>query len=266
MSLTLKRGFIRLFLTMIILWNVAVVWYVVKSASENRSSTVSMYLETERLCAQSRPFKECWAEYKKATGGYSLWTDVRREFRPVNVIAIELLPVVVLGICAGFIWILVRTVLWILHGFGIEIKRPIFSGESISFLAMFGRTGRWLIVPKNIVALAFFVGGLSVAYYFTVSLPNSNREKLQFEKSRLEAEKEERDKKEEAAKQAALDRQSSFQTCSFDAGTSYWQYIKLNGKETLGKPGVYNAPLYVWTAADKKKSEEIAECHRQYDK
>jgi hypothetical protein len=86
---------------------------------------------------------------------------------------------------------------------------------------------------------------LSVSYYFLVSLPASNREKLQFEEEIAEAARLEREKKENALTQAAEERKSAFQSCEVDAETSYWNYVKLNGKEVPGKPGTYTADVLV---------------------
>jgi hypothetical protein len=104
-----------------------------------------------------------------------------------------------------------------------------------------------------------------VSYYYLVSLPASNLQRLQFEKDAAAAAKAERDSKEEDVAQAARDRAISFDSCSADADTEYWSYVKLNGKEIAGKRGAYTAPVLVWNMADKRKAEALAECHRQYD-
>jgi len=101
-------------------------------------------------------------------------------------------------------------------------------------------------------------------YYYLVSLPASNRQRLQFEKDAAAA-KAERDSREEEAAQAARDREMTFASCSADADTNYWSYVKLSGKEIPGKRGAYTAPVRVWNMADKRKAEALAECHRQYD-
>jgi len=106
---------------------------------------------------------------------------------------------------------------------------------------------------------------LSVSYYFSFSLPASNRERLQFEKDSAAAAKAERDGKEAAASQAAQDREGSFQLCSAAADVEYSSYVQLNGKEIPGKPGTYSAPSFVWSTAEKRKADALAECHRQYD-
>jgi uncharacterized protein (DUF3084 family) len=106
---------------------------------------------------------------------------------------------------------------------------------------------------------------LAVSYYFFVSLPASNRDRLQFEKDTAAAAKAERDSKEAAALQAKQERETSFQACSAEADMAYQSYVKLNGKEIPGKPGTYSAATSVWSTADKRKADALAECHRQYD-
>ena len=118
---------------------------------------------------------------------------------------------------------------------------------------------------RTIMGLSVGMAALAVSYYFLVSLPASNRERLQVERDAAASAKGERDTKEQAALQAAQDRDLSLQTCIRDADTTYWSYVKLNGKEIPGKAGTYSAPAFVWDTADKRKGDALAECHRQYD-
>ena len=165
----------------------------------------------------------------------------------------------------GVLWILTAAFAWLLRGFGIELKRQRDSGQSLGTLARMRGVGRWVVAPKNILALSVAIVALTVSHYYLVSLPASNRARLQFEKDTAAAAKAERDSREEAALQASQELERSFQSCASDADESYWSYVKLNGREIPGKPGGYTAPMYVWNAANKQKAEALAECHRQYD-
>lgn len=256
----------RLALVLMILWNVFVLWYSFKSIYESRSSTVSLYLELQSDCMKNRPYVECRAEYDKATGGYSQWTEFKKGFTPLSIAIVELLPPVTIGIVWGLIWGTVAAIRWVLRGFGIHFTKPTEPREPVPVTERFRAVARWLIAPKNLVALSAGLVALAVSYYFLVSLPASNRERFQFEKDKAEAAQMERDKKEEAAKQAVEDRRLAFQGCESDATTTYWEYVKLNGKAAPGKPGIYTAPMFVWNTADKRKADALAECHRQYDK
>jgi hypothetical protein len=219
---------------------------------------------------KARPYAECHAEYEKSTGGYSQWKDIKGQFAPLNIAVIELLPPIVIGLVWLLIWGSIGIVRWVLRGFGIQFKQKADEAETsepVPVMERLSAIGHWFIAPRNILALSVGIVALAVSYYyFLVSLPASNRERLQFEKDRAEAARVERDKKEEDAKQAIEDRKMSFATCETDADTTYWNYVKLNGKEVPGKLGTYSAPTFIWTAADKRKADALAECHRQFDK
>jgi hypothetical protein len=169
--------------------------------------------------------------------------------------------------CSSDAYGILATFKWVLRGFGIQ-----FGGEGhtssfhLPITESLRACGQWLIVPKNILALSVCAVALAISYYFSFALPASNRERLQFEKERADATKSERDKREETAKQVTDERKQSFQNCELEADTSYWQYVKLNGKAVVGKLGVYNAPMFVWNLAEKNKINALAECHRQFDK
>jgi hypothetical protein len=178
---------------------------------------------------------------------------------------LELFPPVAVGLLWGILWSLRATVAWVLHGFGIELGKPREPGVSAAVRERLRGAGEWLIRPKNVLALSVGIVAIAVSYYFLVSLPASNRERLQFEKDTASAAKAERDSEEQAAAQAAQGRALSLQQCSDEAETTYWSYVKLNGKEIPGKPGTYSAPMFVWNTADKRKADALAECHRQFD-
>jgi hypothetical protein len=215
----------------------------------------------------------CLAEYERATSAIpnpliELAGNLRTE-QPVVLFTefavLECLPPVAIGILWGALWGIRATVLWVLRGFGVEIKKSREPGESITVMGRLRCAVQCFLVPKNILALSVGMVALAVSYYFLVSLPASNRERLQFEKETAAAAKTEHDNKEEAALQAAHEREVSLETCSADADTTYWSYVKLNGKEIPGKAGTYSAPVFVWNTADKRKADALAECHRQFD-
>jgi hypothetical protein len=73
---------------------------------------------------------------------------------------------------------------------------------------------------------------------------------------------EERQKEKAAVDQ---DRQSKLENCiKVDAEEEYWGYIRLNGKEVVGKPGQYSAPVFQWSQAERKKKDKIEECKLLY--
>lgn len=230
---------------------------------------ISLYIDIQSDCMKSRPDADCSAEYKKSTAGYSQWKEFSDQLTPVNIAVVELAPPVVIGILWLFVWGSVAVVRWVLHGFGVQFKKKpeeVEPSEPKSVMERVSAIGRWLIAPRNILSLSIGIVALAVSYYFVISLPVSNHERLQFEKDKVEAAKVEREKKEEADKQAIEDRKMSFLSCEAEADTTYWNYVKLNGKEVAGKPGAYSAPTFIWTAAEKRKSDALAECHRQFDK
>jgi hypothetical protein len=106
------------------------------------------------------------------------------------------------------------------------------------------------------------IPALAVSYYFVVVLPSNERAKLQLEKDKYEAEKKERAEREEQKK----DNDILFGSCTVDADSAYWSYVKLNGKPVPGKAGTYSAPMHIWDAAEKRKSNALAECHKEFDK
>jgi len=101
MAPTTRRGQLRLGLILMIVWNLSVVGFLLKSQSEDRARNISDYLAIESDCAKSRPFRECWAEFQKSTDGYSQWNDFKKEFTPLSITVIELLPPVVIATLLG---------------------------------------------------------------------------------------------------------------------------------------------------------------------
>ena len=64
---------------------------------------------------------------------------------------------------------------------------------------------------------------------------------------------------------ADQDRQSKLENCiNIDAHEAYWSYIRLNGKEVAGKPGVYTAAAFQWNEAEKRNKDKIEECKLLY--
>ena len=265
MARTTRRGLFRLALVLMIGWNLLVFWFSFRSINHERYVIVSSYLQAEADCAKVRPFTDCRAEYEKFVGGYSQWDELKKQFRPFDIAVIELLPPIAIGILWGALWGIRATVLWVLRGFGIQVGKPRELGESVTVLERLRGIGRWFITPKNMLAFSAVLVALAVSYYFLSSLPASNRERLQFEKDSAAAAKAERDNKEAAASQAAQEREGSFQLCSAAADMAYSSYVQLNGKEVPGQPGTYRAPSLVWSDAEKRKADALAECHRQYD-
>jgi len=265
MAPTLKRGLLRLAVVLMIGWNLFVFWFLYKSHSEQLSWEMSRASQAESDCVKSRSYADCSAEWKRSVGDYSPWAETMKEFTPSAVAIIELFPPVTITILWGVLWILTATFAWLLRGFGIELKRQRDSGQSVTMVDRMRGVGQWVIAPKNILALSVAIVALTVSHYCLVSLPASNRARLQFEKDTAATAKAERDSKEEALTQASQERDLSFQNCSSEAESSYWSYVKLNGREIPGKPGTYTAPMYVWNAANKQKADALAECHRQSD-
>ena len=260
----MRRGLLRLGLILMILWNLLIVWVSFKSVVDERSRAISYALDRETNCMKSKTYPVCNAEYEASIRGYSQWAEFRKQFEPATMALVELFPPVAIGLLWGVLWGLGATVAWVLRGFGIQLKRPQTSDAPTLMQRLHG-AGRWVIAPKNLLALSVGLVALAVSYYYLVSLPASNRERLQFEKDAAAAAKAERDSKEEEEAQSARDREVSFASCSANADTDYWSYVKLNGKEIPGKRNAYTAPMFVWNMADKRKAEALAECHRQYD-
>jgi hypothetical protein len=264
MAPTMKRGLLRLALILMILWNLFLLCFVFKSVVDERSSKIFAAYENKSICMKSKSYPVCNAEYEAYVRGYSLWAEFKKQFEPSSMAIVELFPPVAIGLLWGVLWCIGSTVTWVLRGFGIQLKRPQ-TVDAPTLVERFRGAGRWVIAPRNLLAVAVGLVALAVSYYFVVSLPASNRERLQFEKDSAAAAKAERDSKGEEVAQATRDREMSFISCSADADTDYWSYVKLNGKEIPGKRGAYTAPTFVWNMADKRKLEALAECHRQYD-
>jgi len=121
------------------------------------------------------------------------------------------------------------------------------------------------MLPKALL-LIVLIPALAINYYFVVVLPEAERAKLQFEKDKYAAEKKERPDREAKDAERKSTNEALLQSCLETADQNYWIYIKLNGTAVPGKLGTYNAPMTTWNYADKKKEQDIAECHRQYDK
>lgn len=214
---------------------------------------------------KSRPYRDCIVEYEASVRGYSQWAELKKQFEPGSMAIVELVPPVVIDLLWGVLWGLHATGTWVLRGFGIELKKHRDSGEPAVMLQRLRGAGQWLIAPKNISALSIGLVALAVSYYYFISLPAANRQRLQFEKDAAAAANADHDRKEEAAQQAALEREVSFGNCSADADTDYRSHVELNGKEVPGKSGTHVASTLVWNAAEKRKADALAECHRQYD-
>lgn len=265
MALTVKRGVFRLSLILMIIWNLLVVWFLFRSAQEDYSRSISMALEMETTCAKDRPFSECNKEYQQNISGFSQWAEFKKQFTASDIAVIEVFPPLAVGLVWGILWGVRATARWVLHGFGLELGTNRVPGQSVAVSERFRTLGGWIITPRNIVTASVALAAISVSYYFLVSLPASNRQRLQFEKETAAAAKTERDNKEEAAAQEARDRQVSFEQCAAEADMAYQSYVKLNGSEVPGKPGTYSASTLIFNNADKRKADALAECHRQFD-
>jgi hypothetical protein len=51
-----------------------------------------------------------------------------------------------------------------------------------------------------------------------------------------------------------------------EATNAYWEYIKLNGDEVRGKPGVYTAAQSTWDRAEEIKKNAIDVCLKRFGK
>ena len=229
---------------LMIVWNAWFCWRSLNSISEEHSRLRSTLLQVEMDCAKSRPSGTCWAEYERATSAIrnpliEFAGNLRTE-QPVVVFTefavLELFPPVAVGLLWGILWSLRAAVAWMLRGFGIELAKPREPDGSVAVRERLRNAGEWIITPKNILALSVGIVAIAISYYFLVSLPASNRERLQFEKDTAAAAKAERDSQEQVAAQAAQGREMSLQQCSDEAETTYWSYVRLNGKEIPGKP------------------------------
>lgn len=266
MAPSVKRGLLRLALILMIVWNLFVFGFLYKSAYNSHYRDLSVALDRETSCLNNRvPYETCAAQYEKSVAGYSQWDELRKEITPSSVAIIELLPPIAIGVLSGVLWIITGIFAWVLRGFGVQLKRQRGSDTPVSLIDRMRGVGHWAIMPQNLLSLSVAIVALTVSHYYFVSLPASNRARLQFEKDRATAAKAERESEKEALAQASQQRDLSFQSCSSEAQSSYWSYVKLNGREIPGKPGTYTAPVVVWNIADKRKAEELAECHRQYD-
>ena len=119
----MRRGLLRLALILMILWNVFVLWFVFKSVVDERSRAISAAAEHEIICMQSRPYRDCEAEYEASLSGYSQWAEFKKQFEPASIAIVELFPPVAMGLLWGVLWCFGATGAWVLRGFGIELKK-----------------------------------------------------------------------------------------------------------------------------------------------
>ena len=117
---------------------------------------------------------------------------------------------------------------------------------------------------RNGLLAVLAIPPLAVAYYFAVALPANERARLQFEKEKYEAAQKEKLAEESKRQKELEDQQALLDSCIGDAELTYWRYIKLNGNAVPNKPGTYTATVQVWNTADKRKNDELAECHRRF--
>jgi hypothetical protein len=66
---------------------------------------------------------------------------------------------------------------------------------------------------------------LALAYYFGIALPQSDRERFQFEKDKYAAETKEKAALETKQAQEQSERKTLLDACTADAGSSYWTYL-----------------------------------------
>jgi hypothetical protein len=104
MTVTAMRGLIRLAVVLMVVWNGLAFWYTVQLITEERSTRVSLNSEFLASCMKDRPYLECDKDYQKALGGYSLWTEFRKELTPFSIAVVELLPPVIIGIAWVVLW------------------------------------------------------------------------------------------------------------------------------------------------------------------
>ena len=106
-----------------------------------------------------------------------------------------------------------------------------------------------LDIRKALLALAGVLT-LSVAYYFSVAVPASEKARLDFEKQKYEEQEQKR-----ASNQISLD------LCLQGAETARLDYLKLNGEVT---GDTVKAPDHVFQRADAEKKMATDECFRKF--
>jgi hypothetical protein len=113
-----------------------------------------------------------------------------------------------------------------------------------------------------LVTIFVLIVSLSVSYYYIIELPKYNRERIKKEeqtKREINNEKKELEFQKEQ-------QENRLQECLNDAKEAYWTYIKLNGREVPGKPGVYSATTQVWETAERNKKNAIDVCLKRFGK
>lgn len=157
---TTKRGLLRLALISMILWNLFVWCLAFKSVVDERSSKILAAYENKSLRMKSNTHPVCDAEYEAYARGYSLWAEFKKQFPPSSIAILELFPPgcdrSVVGCAVGHQF----NSSWVLHGFGIQFKRPQTS-DAPTLMQRLQGAGRWAIAPKNLFALS--VGLVEVA-------------------------------------------------------------------------------------------------------
>ena len=99
---------------------------------------------------------------------------------------------------------------------------------------------------RNVLLILAVLLVSSLSYYFVVALPTHNRKLLEFEREKYQAEQAAKESARLNAEVSEQVREQMRDECSKVAESDYWDYIKLNGKAVPGKPGVWNAPMYIW--------------------
>jgi hypothetical protein len=118
------------------------------------------------------------------------------------------------------------------------------------------------MLVKATALLILLVPALAVSYYFAIALPENERARLAFEKSKYEDDKAEKQKREAREGIQATDRKYAFERCVRQAEARYQQYLELNGKTTPEKPNAILTPHHITDRADKHKKDDVEECHR----
>jgi hypothetical protein len=113
-----------------------------------------------------------------------------------------------------------------------------------------------------LVLIATTAAALSVAFYFAVSLPTYNRDRLTRERQKYADEQGQRKASATAAAAQETERQLLLQTCLADAETHRLEYLKLNGTVTT-KGTISTKEVVVRTADDRKKADTDA-CFQQF--
>lgn len=132
-------------------------------------------------------------------------------------------------------------------------------------------TSQIRVILLALCCLSFLVVAASVSYYYAVALPRHNREALDFEREKYAAQVAESDRKRKEAEEKAkwekdemAANQFLLNDCLKQADDAYWSYMRLNGEEVEGKPGVITAKQYIWDTAAKDKKRRQDECYRLY--